>query len=69
MADVKASLKASLAGSESPEVPLTAQVKARFLAHARADESGELYMQKEDFINAIAPKNENYVSASRYHTP
>ena len=68
MADVKSSLKASLAGSESPEVPLTAQVKAHFLAHARTDESGELYMLKEDFVNAIAPKNENYVSASHRHT-
>ena len=62
MADVKASLKASLTGAESPEVSLTARVKAHFLTHARTHESGELYMLKEDFINAIAPKNENYVS-------
>lgn len=63
MAEVKANLKASLAGSETPEVPLTTQVKAHFMANARTDgESGELYMPEGDFINAIAPKNENYVS-------
>ena len=61
-ADKKANLKASLVGSEPPEQSLTSQVKARFLAHARSDpETGQLYMSEADFINAIAPKHEDYV--------
>ncbi|KAL1954498.1 hypothetical protein VTO42DRAFT_1109 [Malbranchea cinnamomea] len=66
MADVKSSLKASLVGSEASEPPLTAQVKARFMAHARTDsETGELYLSEEDFIDAIAPKNEDYHKIKR----
>lgn len=38
------------------------QVKGNFYRHARKDESGELYMNEEDFINAIAPAQEDYVS-------
>lgn len=55
-------LKEQLVGRSS-ETPLSAHVKAHFMQHARVDsESGELYMTREDFINAIAPKNEDYVS-------
>lgn len=55
-------IKEQLVG-RSAEPPLSAHVKAHFMQHARVDsESGELYMTREDFIEAIAPKNEDYVS-------
>ncbi|KMU86368.1 mitochondrial inner membrane protein [Coccidioides immitis H538.4] len=62
MAQVKDALKASLVGTPEQETPMTAQVRANFMQHARTDTgTGELYMMEEDFINAIAPKQENYV--------
>lgn len=62
MASVKETVKASLVGTvEEPQ--LSQQVKANFLQHARKDENtGELYMTEEDFIDAVAPKQEDYVS-------
>ncbi|EGD90027.1 hypothetical protein H112_02501 [Trichophyton rubrum D6] len=58
-------LKEQLVGRSS-ETPLSAHVKAHFMQHARVDsESGELYMTREDFINAIAPKNEDYHKIKR----
>ncbi len=63
MASVKETIKASLVGTSAPESPMTKQVHSRFLQHARADDkTGELYMTEEDFINAIAPQKEDYVS-------
>lgn len=62
MARAKETLKASLVGT-AEEPQLSQQVKAHFLQHARKDENtGELYMTEEDFIDAIAPKDEDYVS-------
>jgi solute carrier family 25 (mitochondrial aspartate/glutamate transporter), member 12/13 len=54
----------SLLGSELPtDVQLSAQSKATFDKNARKDEkSGELFMGEEEFINAIAPEGEDYVS-------
>lgn len=59
-------VKESLLGTEEVEgVNLSAQIRATFLQNARKDpETGELVMGKEEFVNAIAPKNEDYV---RYH--
>lgn len=59
----KEAVKESLLGTEEPEgVKLSAQIRATFLQHARKDsETGELFMGKEEFVNAIAPKNEDYV--------
>lgn len=63
MADVKGAIKASLVGTSAPEPPITKQIQSHFLQHARTDEkTGELYMTEEDFINAVAPKYEDYVS-------
>jgi solute carrier family 25 aspartate/glutamate transporter 12/13 len=61
---VKEVVKESLLGTE--ETPnLSAQTRATFQYHARKDaETGELIMGEEQFINAIAPKNEDYVSCS-----
>lgn len=67
MANVKESVKASLVGVEQ-ERQLSQQVKSNFMQHARVDEdSGEYYMSEEQFINAIAPKNEDYVSLSLWN--
>lgn len=62
MSSVKEAVKQSLVGS-SDELQLSHQIKANFHRHARKDEqTGELYMTEDDFINAIAPKQEDYVS-------
>jgi solute carrier family 25 (mitochondrial aspartate/glutamate transporter), member 12/13 len=54
-------VKDSLLGTEQP-TQLSAQTRSTFLLHARKDsESGEPYMGKEEFINAIAPITEDYV--------
>lgn len=61
-AAVKEAVKESLLGAEEP-VQLSAQTKARFVANAVKDEaSGELLMGPEQFINAVAPTDEDYVS-------
>jgi solute carrier family 25 aspartate/glutamate transporter 12/13 len=61
---VSESIKETLLGIEEPQ-PLSATTKATFLKFARkSEESGELYMGEEEFIDAIAPKDEDYVSGS-----
>ena len=63
MAAAKQVIKESLLGTtEEPE--LSQQTKATFDRNARQDEAtGDYYMTEEDFVNAIAPANENYVSS------
>jgi hypothetical protein len=59
---VKEAVKETLMGSEEP-VQVSAQTKARFNSNAVKDpESGELFMGHEEFINAVAPSDEDYVS-------
>lgn len=57
-------VKESLLGSTVAEdLQLSAQSKATFEKNSRKDESGaEDYMTEEDFVNAIAPEGEDYVS-------
>ena len=56
-------IKESLLGT-STEPELSQQTKATFDRNARQDEAtGEYYMAEEDFVNAIAPAHENYVSS------
>lgn len=67
MADLnkaKEVVKESLLGSEQvADVQLSAQAKATFDKNARKDpETGELFMGEEEFISAIVPKDEDYVS-------
>lgn len=63
MATVKAAVKESLLGTEK-EPDLSLQTKASFDLNASQDEAtGERFMTEEDFVNAIAPNNENYVSS------
>jgi len=61
MASVKEVVKEQLLGStEQPH--LSHQSRSNFLRHAQRDENGELFMNEEHFINAVAPKQEDYVS-------
>ncbi|KAK2603698.1 mitochondrial aspartate-glutamate transporter agc1 [Conoideocrella luteorostrata] len=65
---VKETVKETLVGTatEEPGSQLSAQSRARFNSHAVKDpESGELYMGQEQFINAIAPKDEDYHKIKR----
>lgn len=58
---VKEAVKESLVGSTAP-TQLSAQTRTRFLANAKKDpETGELYMGLDEFVNAVAPKSEDYV--------
>lgn len=61
-------VKESLLGTEVvDEVQMSAQSKATFEKNARRDEeSGELFMGEEEFVNAVAPVGEDYVSASAF---
>lgn len=62
MATAKQAVKESLLGA-TREPELSQQTKATFDRNARQDEAtGDNYMTEEDFVNAIAPANENYVS-------
>ncbi len=63
MATAKQAIKESLLGTtRDPE--LSQQTKATFDRNARQDEAtGDFYMTEEDFVNAIAPASENYVSS------
>ena len=65
VATVKEAVKGTLIGSTEPSEPtqLSTQTKARFNAHAVKDpETGELFLGPEQFINAVAPPDEDYVS-------
>lgn len=62
MATAKLAVKESLLGTER-ESELSIQTKATFDRNARQDgPDGEFFIAEEDFINAIAPSSENYVS-------
>jgi hypothetical protein len=63
MANVTGAVKESLLGKEAP-ADLSSESRNTFLRLAKKDEDGELYMNEEDFINAIAPPEEDYVSRS-----
>ena len=62
MATVTEAVKESLLGSSAPS-SLSTESRVTFLRHSQKDEDGELYMNEEDFINAVAPPEEDYVSA------
>jgi len=61
---VKAVVKESLLGQEQiGDLNLSAQSKATFERNCRTDEqSGEAFMTEEEFVDAIAPVGEDYVS-------
>lgn len=60
MAIVTDTVKEQLLGS-SEQPQLSHQARANFNRHAQKDEHGELFMNEETFINAVAPKQEDYV--------
>ncbi|KAI5862916.1 mitochondrial carrier [Durotheca rogersii] len=62
---VKEAVKGSLLGSSEPS-GLSASHRASFLKNAKKDEqTGELYMGPDEFIEAIAPPDEDYHKISR----
>ncbi|KAI8625130.1 mitochondrial carrier domain-containing protein [Xylariaceae sp. FL1651] len=62
---VKEAVKESLLGSEEPS-KLSASYRATFLNNAKRDEkTGELIMGPDEFIDAIAPQNEDYSKIHR----
>ncbi|KAH8167550.1 hypothetical protein CIB48_g690 [Xylaria polymorpha] len=67
---VKEAVKSSLLGSEEP-ANLSASYRATFLSNAKKDEkTGEPVMGPEEFIEAIAPGGEDYVSVCcELHSP
>ncbi|KIV84899.1 hypothetical protein PV11_00648 [Exophiala sideris] len=65
MATVTEAVKESLVGSSQP-TGLTNESRITFFQHSRQEgEDGELYMNEEDFINAIAPPQEDYHKIKR----
>lgn len=66
---VKEAVKESLIGFEEP-VHISTQAKARFNANAFKDpETGELFLGPNEFINAILPPNEDFVSSAPPMSP
>ena len=62
MASVTESIKESLVGVVT-EPQLSESSRTEFLKNAHKAEDGEYYMTEQEFINAIAPTSEDYVSA------
>ncbi|KAJ6000049.1 hypothetical protein N7481_000458 [Penicillium waksmanii] len=64
MASIKETVKETLVGStEAPQ--LSHQARSNFLRHSQKDEHGEAFMNEDDFINAVAPKYEDYHKIKR----
>lgn len=67
MASVQEKVSEVLLGSEA-EPQLSQQSKEVFLQHALKDEeTGEHYLNEENFVNAVAPESEDYVSHRSEH--
>ncbi|KAL8840350.1 MAG: hypothetical protein Q9170_001365 [Blastenia crenularia] len=65
MATVKDQVKESLVGTIL-EPSLSTDAQATFERHAKKDEdTGDLYMTEEEFVDAIAPSNEDYHKIKR----
>lgn len=65
MATMTETLKETLVGGATDEeLPqLSAQTRSDFLLHALTDgETGEQYMSEKEFVDAVAPEGEDYVS-------
>lgn len=62
MATVKEQVGEVLLGT-TEEPQLSHLTRASFLKYAKKDEeSGEYYLNEEDFIDAVAPESEDYVN-------
>ncbi|KAJ5238726.1 hypothetical protein N7468_003345 [Penicillium chermesinum] len=64
MASVTEVVKEKLVGS-TEEPQLSHQSRATFFRHAQKDENGESFMTEQDFISAVAPKQEDYHKIKR----
>lgn len=62
MATVTAKISESLLGTEATP-NLSSESRDRFLRYAQQEDNGQWTMTEEQFINAIAPAEEDYVSA------
>ena len=66
MATVVESVKETLVGTED-EMGLSSVMRGEFMQNAVKDESSdEWYMGEKQFVDAIAPEGEDYVSISRH---
>jgi len=61
MATVKEEVREVLLGT-TDEPQLSQLTRAAFMRHAEKDESGEYYLNEDQFITAVAPESEDYVS-------
>ena len=61
MATVKEEVREVLLGS-TEEPQLSQLTRAAFMKHAHKDESGEYFLNEDEFITAVAPEGEDYVS-------
>ena len=62
MANIQEAVKESLLGT-TREPELSTQTRVAFDQNAKQDEAtGEFYMSESEFVDAIAPKGEDYVS-------
>lgn len=67
MASVKESVTEALLGS-TEEPKLSEQAKQTFFRYAiKDDASGEPYLGREQFIDAVAPPSEDYVRSLHLH--
>lgn len=65
MSAVKEAVKDSLVGSEDAGLQMSTQTRARFMSNAIKDPAtGELYLGNDEFVKAVTPKNEDFVSSS-----
>ncbi|KIW00125.1 hypothetical protein, variant [Verruconis gallopava] len=64
MATVGEQIKETLVGATT-EPQLSETNRKEFLRHAHRGEDGELYMNEQEFINAIAPASEDYRKIKR----
>ena len=67
MATVTDAVEESLVGKTHAELSL--ETRATFGKFAKPDENGEMYLGEEEFIDAIAPPEEDYVSHSQSPQP
>jgi solute carrier family 25 aspartate/glutamate transporter 12/13 len=62
---VKEVVKDTLVGHEDQPPESSSHYKAKFNKFAKKDaETGELFLGPEEFVDAVAPSDEDYVGAS-----
>jgi hypothetical protein len=64
MATVTEAVKDTLVGYDKPS-EMSTEVRSSWIQYAKVDDQGERYMDVEAFLNAVAPPDEDYVSACK----